>query len=278
MTNDEQPPNQPSDEEQAQLNRLLMEALAPMPMPAPRHDFLRASLLQQAETAKRKRTGVTTVRRQQGRWQTLKPGIRVKPLWQGNQGNSVLIEFAAGTNLPPHRHHWLEEGIVLEGNLKMGDLQLGPFDYHASPAASRHHVIESDTGALAFLRGTSLGNTSKLVTEVLGGLLPFGKDLSKTVYADDTQAWQEIGHGVFKKQLWSDPTVDSFLYRFPAHAKQAGHSPLLNEECIILAGEIFVGDCLLQTGDYQIAPKGNLDAEFYSDVGAMLLVRGEKHR
>lgn len=278
MKDNDQPPNNPSEAEQAQLNRLLLDAMAPLPMDVSQQAFLRASILKQAEASKLRRAGVTTIRFQKGPWQTLKAGIRIKPLWQGNQGNSVLIEFAPGAGLPPHRHHWLEEGIVLRGDLKMGNLQLGPFDYHASPAGNHHHIIESRTGALAYLRGTSLGNTAKVVTEVLGGLIPFGKDASVTVYESDFEARQEIAGGVSKKLLWSDSSVESYLYRFQAGAEFTGHSPLSNEECIILEGEVFFGDTLLQTGDYQIAEGGNPEPVLFSDVGALLLVRGEKSR
>lgn len=37
--------------------------------------------------------------------------------------------------------------------MQMGDLDLGPGDYHVSPQGSRHDQISSRQGALTYLRG-----------------------------------------------------------------------------------------------------------------------------
>jgi quercetin dioxygenase-like cupin family protein len=223
-----------------------------------------------------RQAGLLTVRLKDGAWQTLKSGIRFKPLWTGPEGSSVLIEFAPGASLLAHRHNWLEEGIVLRGGLQMGKLELGLFDYHVSPAGSRHAVIQSRQGALAYLRGTSLGHKPSVLRELLGGLLPLGGDPSLTVFANKNDNWLEVIEGVFKKDLWSDDTRVSRFYRLEPGARVAEHTHLLDEECMMLEGEVFLGDTLLRAGDYQLAPAGTLHGEVYSDVGATLFVRGAR--
>ena len=49
-----------------------------------------------------------------------------------------------------------------------------------------------------------------------------------------------------------------------------------DEECMMLQGEVFLGDILLRAGEYQLAPAGSLHGDVYSDVGATLFVRGAR--
>lgn len=266
----------PNDLEQDQLNRLLIEGLAPIALDSGRHAALRQGLLARTAQSLAKQAGLLTVRARDGVWQTLKAGIRVKPLWTGQEGSSVLIEFAPGSSLLPHRHNWLEEGIVLRGGLQMDELELGPLDYHVSPAGSRHAVIASRQGALAYLRGTSLGKHADVLREVLGGLLPFAGDASHSVFANDPDTWLEVDAGIQKKQLWSDDTRVSCFYRLEPGARLPAHIHSLEEECMMLDGEAFLGDILLRAGDYQIAGIGSWHGEVYSDVGATLFVRAAR--
>jgi hypothetical protein len=42
----------------------------------------------------------------------------------------------------------------------------------------------------------------------------------------------------------------------------------------MLQGEAFLGDTLLRSGDYRFAPAGSSHLPLYSDVGALLFLRG----
>jgi hypothetical protein len=162
---------------------------------------------------------------------------------------------------------------VLRGGLQMGELDLGPCDYHVSPAGSRHGRISSRDGALAYLRGTSLGHKTSVLREILGGLLPFSGDPARTAYADGA-GWVEVGEGVARKELWREGPMVSRFYRLQAGARMPGHVHGADEECLMVEGEAFLGDILLRAGDYQLAPGGSRHGEMYSDVGGMLFLRG----
>ncbi|QJD31488.1 hypothetical protein GNH96_15345 [Methylococcus geothermalis] len=269
-------PNLPAESEQTELNELLAENLAPIELSSGTRAALRAGLMERIARSVAEHAGLLTVRLKDGAWQTLRRGVRFKPLWTGPAGSSVLIEFAPGASLPAHRHNWMEEGIVLRGGLQMGSLDLGPLDYHVSPAGSRHESIRSRQGALAYLRGTSLGSKSSVLRELMGGWLPFAGPASATVFAGKKDDWVEVGEGVMKKELCSDGTLASRFYRLEPGAKVPGHSHLQDEECMMLEGEVFLGDILLRAGEYQLAPVGSRHGEVYSDVGATLFVRGAR--
>lgn len=274
MKKDDFIPNSFDDAEQDKLNRILAEALAPINPPPRLQTSMRTRLMEQVSRSLTEHAGLLTVRVKDGAWQTLKKGIRFKPLWTGSQGSSVLIELEAGAVLPPHRHHWMEEGIVLRGGLQMGDLDLGPLDYHLSMAGSRHESIHSRQGALAFLRGTSLGDRVGAMRELLGGLLPFGNDACQTIYTSKEAGWVTVADGVEMLELGSDGVLSSRFYRLQPGAKVPGHAHPHDEECLMLEGELFIGDILLCQSDYQLAPVGSLHGEAYTDVGATLFVRG----
>ncbi|MDO9106654.1 MAG: cupin domain-containing protein [Methylovulum sp.] len=269
-------PDQAEVFEPAELEWLLAAVVPPQSAAADgvRHQAIAGRLGQRMAHSIAEHAGLLTVRLKDGVWSPVKDGIRYKTLWRGGAvGNSVLIEFAAGAALPVHRHSWLEEGIVLRGGLQIGELELGLFDYHVAPAGSRHASIQSRQGALAFLRGTSLGDGATVLRELLGGLLPFRGGSAQTVFAND-EGWQELGSGVFKKELYADGGMASCFYRLLPGATVPAHAHLKNEECMMLEGDVFLGDILLREGEYQLAPAGSAHGLAYTDVGALLFVRG----
>ena len=261
------------DKEQEQVLSQLSEHLQTLP-PAPMlFDKLEQRLVKRIQISIAKHSGLHTVRSKEGVWQDLMAGIRYKPLWESAQGNSVLVEFAPGSALPLHKHNYLEEGIVLSGSLQLDDLELTQFDYHVSPAGSRHGRIHSKQGGMAYLRGTSLGQPLSMIKELLGGFLPKNHKDSESIFNND-DGWEEIQNGLYRKDLWTDGTVASRYIRIAAGTQVEGHAHPLDEECIMLNGDIFLGDILLQAGDYHLAPAGTQHSEIFSDTGALLYVRG----
>lgn len=236
-------------------------------------ESLEARINNRIQASLDKHAGLRTIRSRAGTWLNLIAGIRYKPLWQSREGNSVLIEFAPGASLPVHRHSHMEEGIVLSGSLQLDDLELLPFDYHLSPQGSHHGQITSKDGGLAFLRGSSVGEGLAMFKEVMGGLLPKNSKVSASVRSNEG-GWTQVQDGFYKKELWSDGIISSQFYRLEPGAFLEGHWHPLDEECMILNGEIFLGDILLQEGDYHWAPKGSRHLDIMSETGALLFVRG----
>lgn len=264
-----------SDDRGGGLDQLMLEALPPIVPAEPSGSSLRRRLLERAAASAAASAGLRTTRSRDGSWKAILKGIRMKPLWQGPEGNSVLLELAPGASLPVHSHRFAEEGIVLRGHLQIGAIELGAGDYHFSPPGSHHAKIRSAHGALAYLRGTSLGETSGVLREILGGLLPWGRDQSQTVYAADAGDWIERAPGVAIKPLRSDGALCSYFCRVDAGTDIEGHVHDLDEECLMVDGDLFLGDVLLRKGDYQLAPAGTRHGRISSDVGALLFVRGQ---
>lgn len=256
------------------LHGRIAEALSPLPLPQARAASLQQRVLARVAQSAERHRGLRTIRHGDVPWQTLTSGVRARVLHDNGTSRSALVEFAPGSSLPGHRHASHEECVVLQGSLRAGECQVGVHDYHLAPAGSRHHSIHSEQGALAFLRGTSIGNSGDMLREVVTTLLPGdGPALSTIVAASD--GWREVAPGAFIKALWHHGASASMLFRLEPGARMPGHGHAVEEECMMLSGEAFFGDILLRAGEYQMAPHASSHGEAYSDVGALLYVHGD---
>lgn len=260
-------------DDEARVHGRVAAGLDPIAPPPATHSALQRRLLERASHSAATHAGLITRRSRDGEWQSLKQGVAMKLLHLGSQGNSVLIRLDAGAALPVHRHRFVEEGIVLSGDLNVGSDSLGVGDYHLSPLGSRHDRIVSRNGGIAFLRGTSLGERGGIVKELLSGMLPHRGAPSVTVHAAGA-AWQTIAPGVIELRLHNADGMQSRFIRMTPDSEIsiAGHAD--NEECMLIEGEVFFGDILLQAGDYQVAPAGHPPLRLQSDCGALLFQRG----
>jgi quercetin dioxygenase-like cupin family protein len=265
------PPLDPEDPRSSELEKALAGALAPVEPDPARAAAMRGRLIERARASRGE--GFVNVRRDDGEWRPLVKGVRVKTLCEGAGSRSVLVELEPGAALPTHRHHEHEECVVLRGEAELGDLKVRPGDYHVAPAGSRHGRVSSRSGALLFLRGTSIGSGLEVARDLVTAWLPGAGRTPVTVRAGEGE-WLNYGPGVQAKPLWRDSGDESFLLRLQPGARVAGHPHPRNEECLMLEGEAFIGDTLLRAGEFQFAPAGTRHRDLSSDVGALLWVHG----
>jgi hypothetical protein len=86
--------------------------------------------------------------------------------------------------------------------------------------------------------------------------------------------WHATFPGVDVMPLRGDSEVVSMLVRFAPGASVSDHVHALDEDCLVLQGEMFLGDVLLRTGDYQLAPAGGGHFGETSDVGVLFFFHG----
>lgn len=94
-----------------------------------------------------------TVEAGQGEWQPFTPGTQIKVLHVDGGVMSYLVRLAAGASLPAHRHPVDEECVVLEGQVRIGELRIDAGGFHLGRRHVLHDRLVSDGGALIFLRG-----------------------------------------------------------------------------------------------------------------------------
>jgi mannose-6-phosphate isomerase-like protein (cupin superfamily) len=96
-----------------------------------------------------------TVRRDDGVWQPLAPDIAMKVLDSDDSMRAFLLRLAPGACLPGHPHAEDEMSFVLEGECTLGDVTVGPGDFHLARAGSVHGDVTTRTGCLLLIRNGS---------------------------------------------------------------------------------------------------------------------------
>jgi anti-sigma factor ChrR (cupin superfamily) len=97
-----------------------------------------------------------------------------------------------------------------------------------------------------------------------------------TIRATDMQ-WVTVGPGVEVKVLRADRERNdqTVLIRMQPGAVVVGHRHTQEEECLILEGEVFIGDYRLAQGDMHVARPGAVHAPIRAPHGALLMIRSE---
>lgn len=96
-----------------------------------------------------------------------------------------------------------------------------------------------------------------------------------TVRADEG-VWTPLLPGIQVKMLREDAGARSYLLRMAAGARLPGHGHLQEEECMVLEGDIWLGETHARAGDYHLARVGVPHGELRSEGGCLLYLRGQK--
>jgi anti-sigma factor ChrR (cupin superfamily) len=91
--------------------------------------------------------------------------------------------------------------------------------------------------------------------------------------SDDT--WHPFGAGIERKVLHQDGSIMSYLLRIAPGAVLRGHHHPVDEECVVLTGDLRIGNALqLHAGGFHLGRKDVLHAAITSDGGAVIYLRG----
>ncbi|MBI3716354.1 MAG: cupin domain-containing protein [Betaproteobacteria bacterium] len=86
-------------------------------------------------------------------------------------------------------------------------------------------------------------------------------------------AWTAIAPDVQLQVLYDDGAAQSWLIRMNPGSQLPAHAHPGDEECLVLKGSCYLGDCLLREGDYQLARKGSRHGAIRSEEGCLLFIR-----
>jgi hypothetical protein len=220
---------------------------------------VRRRLLERVRASAVHESQFTTVRGDADAWQPAADGVRRRELARTEVAVSSLVEMSAGTALPLDGETSRIELVLLDGEATLGDVRLVRGDAASAPNDARHSLRAGEHGATLYLR-SSRGDADG------AGCVHFST-------LDDT-GWDDFCAGVRIRELCNAGERRSVLVRMRAGASVGAHGHGLEEECMMLAGEAFIGDTLLRSGEYQLAPQGSRHGEVATDVGALFFVNG----
>jgi hypothetical protein len=178
-----------------------------------------------------------------------------------------LIELAAGARLasemlamPAQARARHCEWLLLSGSAWCGDDLLSQRDYHVTPAGHAAPTWTSPEGALLFLRESA--------QPAAPGDVPF-------TVRDAAAGWPDFAPDIQRRVLWQRDGQAALLYYAQAGAQVPQHTHGHDEECLMLQGELFLDDLLLQPGDYQLAPAGTGHRITETDTGVVIYAHGD---
>lgn len=245
------------------------------PRPADPEDSLRTRVLARVQRSVELHREYTTVRREHGAWRACAPGVAARRLREDAAVRVELLRLDAGAALrwPGDAH--AQELLVLRGALEAqpqgGERAvLGPRDYM---------IRERDAGLVlqAGPAGTEVYVRQRRAEARLPALEAHWWELARgraRLVQHERRRWSVVSPGVEVLALWGDREVVSMLVRFAPGASVPNHHHALDEDCLVLDGEMFLGDILLRAGDYQLAPAGGGHWGETSDVGVLFFFHG----
>jgi len=87
--------------------------------------------------------------------------------------------------------------------------------------------------------------------------------------------WPAFAPGIRRRVLWSRGSEAALLYHAEPGASVPLHTHGHDEECLMVQGELFLDDLLLQGGDWQLAPAGTGHHTTATDTGVVIYAHGD---
>ena len=226
-------------------------------------------LLERVQSSRRQSVDIRTTRPARRAAEQLDTGVHATWLHQAAPGEPVrpgeplrarLLVLAPGARWAGAEPACHREWLVLRGSAELGDDHLGERDYHVDPAGARRLPLSSSEGCWLFLRESAHPGSS--------GDAPF-------TLRDADAGWPAFAPGIRRRVLWQHGGQAALLYHAYAGAGVPQHRHGHDEECLLVEGELFLDDLLLQPGDYQLAAAGSGHRITQTDTGAVLCAHGD---
>ncbi len=242
-----------------------------------RLDALGARLAARARQSVQAHREHHTLRREDRRWAEAGAGVREATLWSGAEVRVQLIELAPRATVPWAAGTWAQELLLVQGPLLAcaagaeAELALAPHSHVLRSAADAGTLRAGDAPALVYLRQVLVDPAMLPEPEASWWRLP--RPPLRCVQPGERR-WLPTFPGVEVLPLWGNAEITSMLVRFAAGAGVPDHRHAVHEDCLMLEGEMFLGDILLRPGDYQLAPAGGGHFGETSDVGGSFFFHG----
>lgn len=250
------------------------------------HDRLAARLAERLQASRQAEAGFTTVRRRSAPRQPLAEGVSAQWLYRaaapptpagppaqrcGEPWRALLIELApgarfqgdgrlAGLDAAELQREWL----LLSGSASVvagsAAWWLSQRDYLVVPPGQPPAAWHSEGGALLFLRES---------------WQPGAAGAAPVIVRDAEAGWPDFAPGIRRRVLWQRDGEAAMLYHADPGAQVPVHRHGHDEECLMVQGELFLDDLLLQAGDYQLAPAGSGHRITETDTGVVIYAHGD---
>ncbi len=230
---------------------------------------LRRRLFERLAASKAASAGMVTARWRHAGGVEVAAGVSVRTLYEAPSGRPLrpgeplrasLVELQPGARWAGPGTDYHREWLVLRGAASVGATALALRDYRVTPAGLAAEAVHSEPGAWLFLRES---------------LLPSQGPAEAFTVHDDEAGWPDFAPGIRRRVLWQHEGQAALLYCAEPGASVPLHTHGHDEECLMVQGELFLDDILLQQGDYQLAPAGTGHRLTETDTGVVIYAHGD---
>jgi quercetin dioxygenase-like cupin family protein len=250
--------------------------LKPLPIDQGRHDHLRRSVIERVRRSAQVHQDFTTVRREDATWMGTSPGVRQTALGAKGGMRVDLLKVAPGASIPwpPDAH--AQEVLVIDGALVVSaegspPMQLSAMNQVVLGRVAAWRQTAGNAGAALYVRSRTIELGRLPNAEAQWWIAAQGASLTAAGF---DCPWTRYLDGVDAVVLRACGDVASMLVRIAPGAAVPDHGHPLDEDCFVLAGDMFVGDILMRAGDYQLAPVGVRHVGIASDTGGTFYFHG----
>lgn len=294
----------PADLQAEALDEVLAWPLS-APEATPQASPLRQRLMARVARSLAAEAGMVTVRQRDLARHSVAPGVQAQTLYAADAARALrpgeplrcqLLYLAPGTTLDSRglapaamaaplpngtTGTLVREWLVMAGELSLHQALPGPDparpdteaqaparqhlalrDYHRSPASAPAPVWHTTAGAQLFLRESALP--------------PGAAPGAPSTVRDADAGWPDFAPGIQRRVLWHGQGQASMLYLAAPGAQVPNHAHGHDEECLMVQGELYLDDVLLQGGDYQLAPAGTGHRLTHTDTGVVIYAHGDQ--
>lgn len=249
---------------------------APTTPPDAAINAIQQRLLARARRSVEAHRDFRTVRREQQQWLAFAPGCRRALLVETPAARVAMFSLDRGATLP-----WPDGTAAQEVLLVAGRADACPAGGEAARIAPWSLALRTspEAGSLTAADGPATFYVRQLTTEPRALPDPEGAwwRLPRSdfeIVQAARRRWIANAPGVDVLPLWGSREITSMLVRFAPGAGVPDHHHAVNEDCLMLEGEMFLGDILLRPGDYQLAPAGGGHFGEMSDIGGTFYFHG----
>ena len=233
-------------------------------LPAQRDAAIASGLLQRARRSAQAHREFVTLRREDRAYTTVCAGVRSHTLRLSKGVRIDLLRLEPGASLNWPDGVIAQEVLVTEGSLNEG----------LNEAMAVHSLCLRKEHSRALVAGSAGARLYVRQLTVPEELPEIEKNWWYATEPAQASPWETLSEGVEIKVLRGVGGVMSTLARIAPGAQVVDHGHMLDEDCLMLQGDLFLGDILLRPDDYQVAPAGCNHVNSMSDTGALFYFHG----
>jgi hypothetical protein len=235
------------------------------------------TLSQRAAESRAQEQGLVTIRATDTPWTGLADGLHMRELYRSTTphalrpGEPLAVELwhvDAGFEVTlPTEDNRSVEWLLVRGDLEFDGRALQAVCSFFEAPGARLRRMRSTHGAVLYRRMAGAGTPTGSAAAV---------DAARaTTFTHQLQParWEPMMEGVERMMLWNDGQQEAYVIR--ARAGAPGHRHAMDEECLVLMGEMYFGDQLMRAGDFQLAAAGRDHATIVAHTDSLLYQRGE---